>query len=338
MARRERTTALPRPHPRRREASGRTIFGLRWDEGGQRFAILGAAIALLVFVVGWLAFRLYDDNVRLPNSTVLTVASDHVSLRYYSERLSKFVKDAASSQTPTNLGISEQEMLSTLEDEALTVQLAKANGIAISNNDINAAIGTDIGVASGGSLSAFDSVYRQALSTAHMSDSTYRRMTTASVANQKLTDLFAGQVADTGELVTLRAIVVDSNDAAAALLPRIAAGEDMGTIAQTTSLDDSKNSDGLMAAQPPPLLPQPIQDAIAGKQAGSDVLGPIQVDQQYWVFRIEKRDPNGTVTSDMKQQVGQQKLTDSLNNSRQQTKIVRSLSTRDVKWAEAHVQ
>jgi len=339
MARRERTTALPRPHPRGREVSGRTLFGIRWDERHQRLAILGGALALLVFVVGWLAYRIYDDNIQLPNSAVLTVGSESYSLRYYTERLSKFIKDTSSSQTSgSNIGISEQQLLSKLEDEALTVQLAKANGITITNDDINAAIGTDVGLPQGGAPATFDKLYRQMLSTNHMSDSSYRKLSTAFVANQKLVDLFASQAGDTGELVTLRAVVVDTQDAANALLPRIAGGEDMGTIAQTTSLDDSKSSDGLMTAQPPSLLPQPVQDAISGKQAGTDVLGPIAVDTQYWVIRIEKRDPNGTLTSDMKQQLGQKKLDDTLNESRLQTKIVRSLGTTDIKWAEAHVQ
>jgi len=339
MARRERTTALPRPHPRRREVSGRTIFGVRWDDRRSRFAILGGAVALLVFVVGWFAFRLYEDNIGLPNSTVLTVGSDTFSLRYYTERLSKFVRDSSSSQSASpNLGISEQQLLSKLEDEALTVQLAKASGITITNDDVNAAIGTDVGLPSGGSVSLFDQLYRQMLKTNNMSDSSYRKLSTAFVANQKLVDMFAGQVGDTGELVTLRAIVVNSKDAADALVPRITRGEDMGTIAQLTSVDASKSTDGLMTAQPAQLLPQPIQDAIAGKQAGSDVLGPIQVDTQFWVFRIEKRDPNGSLTNDMKQQLGQVKLDSTLNDRRQQTKIVRSLSTSDIKWAEAHVQ
>lgn len=339
MARRERTTALPRPHPRGREVSGRTVLGVRWDARRQRMAILGGALALLVFVVGALAFRIYEDNVGLPNATVLSVGSDTFSLRYYTERLSKFVRDTSSSQAASpNLGITEQQLLSKLEDEGLTVQLAKANGITITNDEINAAMGSDIGLPSGGSVALFDQLYRQMLKTNNMGDGTYRKLSTAFVANQKLVDLFAGQVGDTGELVTLRAVVVDSKDAADALLPRIAAGEDMGTIAQTTSLDDSRNTDGLMAAQPPLLLPLPVQDAIAGKQAGANVLGPIQVDTQFWVFRVEKRDPNGSVNSDMKQQLGQAKLDSSLNDRRQQTKIVRSLSTSDIKWAEAHVK
>ncbi len=339
MARRERTTALPRPHPRGREVTGRTLFGFRWDDRGQRLAILGGAAALLLFVVGWFAYRLYDDNIRRPNSTVLTVGSESFSLRYYTERLSKFVKDTSNSQTAAaNVGISEQQLLSKLEDEALTLQLAKANGIVITNDDVNAAIGTDIGLPAGGSSALFDKLYRQMLKTNHMTDGAYRKLSTAFVANQKLVDLFAGEVADTGELVTLRAVVVDSKDAADSLLPRITGGEDMGTIAQTTSVDDSKTNDGLMAAQPPQLLPQTVQDAISGKQAGSDVLGPIQVDTQFWVVRIEKRDPNGSLTSDMKQRLGQAKLDNSLKDMRQQTKIVRKLSTSDIKWAEAHVK
>jgi parvulin-like peptidyl-prolyl isomerase len=334
MARRERTTALPRPRRHERAAQGRTVFGIRWDDRAQRIAILGGALALLIFVVGWVAYRLYDENISRPNTVVLKVGSDDVTLEYYAERLYKFAKE---NSRDSNLGLVEQSLLHKLEDETLTTQLAKAKGITVSDDDVTKAIGKEIGLPEGGAPAAFDGLLRSYLKTNNLTAGGYRRLVRAFVADTKLADAFTAEVPNTGELVVIRAVVVASKEAADAVRTRINNGESMGTIAQSQSLDDSKSKDGLLDARPPALLAPEIQAAIKDQQPGA-VIAPVEVEKQFWVINLEKRDPNGTYETTIKQQLGDQKLAEALKDQRQKTKIVRSLSASDLTWAEEHAK
>lgn len=334
MARRERTTALPRARRRERAVQGRTVFGVRWDDRAQRLAILGGALVLLVFVVGWVAYRLYDQNIGRPNTVILTVGGDEITLSYYSERLYKFARENG---TDSNLGIAEQSLLHKLEDETLTVQLAKEKGVTVSDDDITQAIGKDIGLPQGGTPLSFDNLLRAYLKDNNLTADGYRRLVRAFVSDLKLADAFAAEVPDTGELVVVRAVVVGSKEAADAIRLRIGKGEDMGTIAQSESLDASKSRDGLLDAQPPSLLAAEIQAAIKDQQPGA-VLAPVEIDRQFWVINLEKRDANGKYDEETKHKVGDKKLEDALKAQRQKTKIVRSLSASDITWAEEHAK
>ena len=76
MARRERTTGLPRARgPKPAKAAPR--FG----EREQRLTALGLIGLLIVVLLGMFGWRYYDDHFRLPHKTVLSVANDDLALR-----------------------------------------------------------------------------------------------------------------------------------------------------------------------------------------------------------------------------------------------------------------
>jgi peptidyl-prolyl cis-trans isomerase C/foldase protein PrsA len=333
MARRERTTGLPRPRRRERAVSGRRFAGITWDERHVRLGIIGVSAALLFLVLALFGNRCYEDKIGRPNSVVLTVGDQKVKLSYYADRLVQFLQ--AQQGTGTSVATAEQALLTKLEEEALTIEVAKDRGITITDDDVTQAIAEDLGVPAGGSGSAFDSLYRQRLKTLKISDSNYRRLTRASVANKRLLDSFSQEVGSTGELVTLRAIVVNDRATADAIVQRLQGGEDFGTIAQTESSDlDSRQRDGLMQPQPAQLLPDSVRTAIEGKSAGQDLIGPVEVQNNFWVFRIDKRDPGGQYTDQQTTQLAQIKLDAAITAKRTSLKITRNLSDSDITWAE----
>lgn len=336
MARRERTTGLPRPRPRPGRTAGRQFAGINWHEGHARLAILGGAGVLLLLVLGLIGYRWYDTTFAKPNKTILTVGDQNFSLRYYSDRLYQFVQ-ANQQQGSSSLALAEQQLLTKLEDEALTIQLARDKGISLSSDDITRAIAEELGVPVGGTGSSFDTLYRQRLKTTKMSDTNYRKLTEASLANQKLLDMFKGEVGEKGEQVTLRAVMTSTEDDANKALSEIKGGQDMGTVAQTESTDlQSRQNDGVMLPESPLLIPQPIQDAIKDKQPGSELFGPIQVQNNWWVFRLEKRDPQADYSDAQKGQLAQLKLDDALKQQRAATTIKRDISGADMNWAVDH--
>ncbi len=336
MARRERTTALPRPRPRKRAASERRVFGIFTNDRLQRFGIIGGAIALLLVIAGVLAYRVYDERIGRPGSAVLTVNGQEFSLSYYADRLGPFLRaNAGSGVSPTIL---EEQLLNKMESEAVALDLAREKGIALGRDDVEAFIASQLGVDR--KAPSFDTLYRNQLRTLAMSDSNYRRLKQAELANAKLLEEQVTAAGETGEQITLRTIIVATEDDANQLKARVLAGEDLGTLAQTNSLDiEARQKDGLMPPEPIELLPENVGKAAEGKNPG-DFLGPVEVQGNWWIFRIDKREPTA-FSQAQKDQLSATRLTSLVDERRDELrlagKIERSLSASDVKWAEGRV-
>lgn len=331
-ARRERTTGLPRQ--RRRENRPAHRGEGRFSERSTRIAILGGISALLLVVIALLGWRWYDQEYRLPEKTVLQVGDEKFKLKYYADRLLPFAQSL--SDAGVSLGIAEQQLLAELEAEALVKLLATEKGITVSAEEVTAEIAAQLGVPAGGAGTSFDTLYRQKLESTSMSDGNYRRQVEAEVYRQKLLDAYALEMGETGEMVTLRTIVTASEDEAKAALARIEAGEDMGTVAQTVSSDlESRQKDGLMEPEPPRLLPEAVQTAIEGREAGDEVVGPVELSTgDWWLLRVEKRDPEATPSATQKSQLAELQLADEIDAKRSQVTIERDMSADDFSWAE----
>lgn len=333
MARRDRTTGLPRPRPRR-EVKQRSRFALPDDQAS--LLLWGIGGLLIAVLLGLLVYRWYDNNYLRPDKTVLAVNNEKFSLRYYADRL--FLAATQSGGQGPNLTILQQALLTDLEDEAIGTILAQERGINVTDEDITAEIASQLGVPAGGAGSTFDTLYRQRLRSVSMSDGAYRRFTRAQVYLNKLKESFSGEIGDKGELVTFRVVVSPTKEAADAVAARIKAGEDLGTVAQLESNDvATKQKDGLTEPEPVRLVPEPIRNAIEGKPAGSELFGPIQVTENiWWTFRIENRNPEGDLSETQKSQLADLTLEDALAQKRTQVKIDRNMSSSDFEWASEH--
>ncbi len=336
MARRERTTALPRPRPRKAGTSERRLFGVVSNDRLQRFGIIGGALVLLLVIVGVLAYRVYDERVGRPGSTILSVNGQEFSLGYYADRLGPFLR--ANSGSGVSTTILEEQLLNKMEEEAVALDLAREKGIALGRAEVEAFIASQLGVEP--NAPSFDTLYRNQLRTLAMSDSNYRRLKQAELATAKLLEAEKAAVGDSGEQLTLRTIIVAAEEDGNLLKVRIQAGEDMGTLAQTASLDlESRQQDGLMLPEPIELLPENVRNA-AEDQAVGAFLGPVDVQGNWWIFRIDKREPSDFSES-QKEQLSQVRLGERVEQRREELraagKIKRNLDASDVKWAEKRV-
>jgi len=333
MARRDRTTGLPRPRVRQASHPERTVAGIALNDQTTRFAILGGAAFLLVLVLGLMGWRWYDQNYRIPDRVVLQVGEEKFDLSYYADRLFPYAQTQV--QAGVNLQLAEQALLGVLEEEAIVTALAKEKGITVSDQDITNEVAAQLGVPVGGAGSSFDTLYRQRLKSLTMSDDHYRREIEATVYRQRLLDAYKAEMGETGEMVTLRSVILQTKEDADAVTERIKAGEDMGTVAQTESADlDSRQRDGVMEPEPPALLPEAIRTAIEGKEAGTELFGPVEAAGYFWVFRIEKRDPHATPSDTQKSQMADLKLDEEIAAKRASVTIKRTLSNSSLEWAE----
>jgi parvulin-like peptidyl-prolyl isomerase len=335
MARRERTTALPKARVKPQASRERGFAGLDWSEQQQRFAILGGAVALLLVILGFIAYYVYDQRVATPNKVVLAVGAEDVKLSYYAGRLGPFVQ--ANARSGSSVQLLEDDMLNKLEREALIVQAARGRGIALGDNDVQQFIATQLGVPVGGSGSSFDTLYRNQLRTQKMSDANFRRMKRAELAETKLKDAIKADVGDKGDQYTLQVVALTAKDAADKIVDRAKKGEDLGTLAQTESLDPtSRQKNGLNPPEPFELLPESIRKAIEAKQPG-ELLGPVQVQEIWWVFRIDRKEPLD-YSDVQKDQLSSERLDALVKKQREElaSSIRRDLNADDIKWAEQH--
>lgn len=331
MARRERTTGLPRPARRgSKRATETTRFGL--SEHALRLVILGGAAFLLIAVLGIFVYRWYDDTFQRPNKVVLTVGEEQFTLSYYTDRLLPWLQNSRD----TSLAVAQRRLLEKLEEEGLTLILARERGITITEDDIGQAIADELGVPLGGAGSSFDRLYRQRLQTTGMSDTNYRRLVEAQVADTRIREQLREEIGTTGETVMLRLVVVDTQDEAADVLARIEAGEDMGSIAQVESTHvQSRQQDGLYTT-PPVLLTAEVQEAIAGQEPGA-LVGPIESGGAFWLVRVERRDAEGTFTDSQVDQLVDMRFAELIEDARTRVQIERKLTDDDIRWAEDHL-
>ncbi len=330
MARRDRTTGLPRPR-------GRTNRDVSDHDGGWfppkdehlRYAILGGVTLLLVLVLGVFVYRWYDNNFQRPGKTILSAGEESFSLGYYSDRLGPFLI----SNPGTSSSIGPQLLLAKLEEEALTLQLATDLGIEITEDDITAAIAADLGVPVGsGSGSAFDNAYRLRLSGTGLSDGNYRRLTKASEADRLLREYVRNEIGETGETVQIRLVLVDTQESADEIVDRVNQGEDMGTIAQVESIHvQSRVEDGLLIS-PPSLLSDEAQEVLKDLEVGK-LSAPFEDDDGFWVIRLERRDPEGTFTDQHLEELVILRFEEMIAKARSATEIERNLSPGDIDWA-----
>lgn len=331
MARRDRTTAIPRRHEKA-AAAKQSRFDL--DSNSSRLAVLGFAVVLLLAVVGLFAYRVYESRVGTPNKVVLRVGDERYNLRYYSDRLGPYVSQNQNSGS--SLTVLEDDLLNKLETEGLTVSLARKQGIDLSDTAVREYIAEQLGVSVGGSGSSFDSLYRAQLRTLHLADGTYRRLKTAELADAKLKDLVEAELGTKAEQYTLRVIISSDEAGASTLVTRIRNGEDMGALAQVESLDlESRQQDGILQPEPLELFPENVKAALNGAAKGT-LLGPVKVQDNWWVFRVEEIATRDYSTAQL-QQIAQARFDAQLQalraELRAEGKLKRDLTSSDLKWA-----
>jgi parvulin-like peptidyl-prolyl isomerase len=298
--------------------------------------MLGAVVAVLLAILGVFAYRIYESRVGRPASTVLQVGDQRVSLSYYADRLGPFIQ--ANAQSGLSLPVIEENLLVKLEEEAITVILAEEAGIDLSDNAVLDFVANQFGVPRAGAGSSFDALYRNQLRSLDISDTTYRRIKRAELADAKLEEQLLAELGTAGEQYTLRVVLLGSEEEAADVYRRLGEGGDMGAIAQTESLDlESRQNDGLLPPEPSDLLPEAVRDALQGQLAGA-LLGPVQVADNWWVFRVESLEERD-FTEQQKQQLVQSRLDEQLAEARATLagEIRRDLDSDDIEWAEDHM-
>jgi parvulin-like peptidyl-prolyl isomerase len=82
-------------------------------------------------------------------------------------------------------------------------------------------------------------------------------------------------------------------------------------------------------------LPTSLRAALEGKAEG-ELIGPVEADGGFWVFRIEKREAEGTYPELQRDFIAEDRLEAAIAEKRRDVTIKRNLSAADIDWAVAN--
>jgi len=336
MARRERTTGLPRAERRERRATAqRTFAGIPINDGTVRVGLFGLAFVLLVLIVGMFGWFYYQDNYVRPDKVVLRVNDREVNLRYYADRLYQFAV-----ANPNAGSTVSQQLLTKLEEEELLILMAEERGIDLSEAAVERYIGLDL-AAEGATEPLTGDEYTRALRdelrlTGYGRD-VYERLSRAALANDELLKIHREEVGTTGEAVDYRVVVVGSENEANEALSRINGGEPIADVAGEVSLDvESKAQGGLVEGRVLGLLVEELRTAFDGKVEG-DLFGPIEASGNWFIFQLEGRTADAELSEEDQETLAQARLDEAVDAFRETVTRERSLSASDYEWATDHV-
>ena len=334
MTRRDRTTGLPtesRTDPS--QTKGNFFRSLQTV----RYAVITLTLVLLIFVIGFFVYRIYEKD-NWGEKTILSVGDETFSLQYYADRFFHYAQNNQGIGVP----ILQESLLFTLENEAIINILAEEKGIVVDKGLIDEALETLFGVPQkvlGKNNQDFVMYLEMQLEITGMEQSSFERFIAVGEAEKLLLSELKREMPVGGELLTFRSVVVATELDAADVFTRIQSGEDMGSIAQTNSLDRiGRQNDGLIT-KPPSLISEKFFSVLENLEIGGVSSRPIQLDENLWaVIRYEKLLTVQAYSEEHLNDLAMQNLTDLVKNARARVMIKRNLSSEDIAVVEEHIR
>ena len=334
MTRRDRTTGLP-TESRTDPSQNKGNFFSSLQTG--RYAVIALTLVLLVFIIGFFVYRIYEKD-NWGEKTILVVGDEAFSLRYYADRFFYY----AQSNSGIGVPILQESLLFTLENEALIKILAEEKGIVVDEDLLDKALETFLGVPKkllGKSNRDFEMYLEMQLEITGMQRSSFERFIAVGETEKLLLSKIRSEMPAGGELLTFRSVLVATELGAFDVLTRIKQGENMGSIAQTDSLDRiGRQNDGL-TTKPPSLIYEKFLSVLEDLEIGDISSQPIQLEENLWaVIRYEKLLTVQAYSEEHLNALAMQNLDDLVENARARVMIKRNLSSEDIAVVDDHTR
>tara|TARA_B100000029_G_scaffold513272_1_gene612273 strand:- start:8865 stop:9875 length:1011 start_codon:yes stop_codon:yes gene_type:complete len=334
MTRRDRTTGLPtesRTGPSQKKGN----FFRSFQVG--RYVVIALTLVLLFFIIGFFVYRIYEKD-NWGEKTILEVGDETFSLQYYADRFFYY----AQSNSGVGVPILQESLLFTLENEALIKILAEEKGMVVDENLIDKALEALLGVPKerlGKSNPDFEMYLEMQLEITGMQRSSFERFIAVGEVEKLLLSKLKSEMPVGGDLLTFRSILVATEMDAVDVLARIQKGDNMGSIAQTDSLDRvGRQNDGL-TTKPPSLIDEKLLSVLENLEIGDISSQPIQLDENLWaVIRYEELLTVQAYSEEHLNALARENLDDLVKNARARVMIKRNLSSEDLAVVEDHTR
>ncbi|HLF77143.1 MAG TPA: peptidylprolyl isomerase [Dehalococcoidia bacterium] len=243
---------------RYRALSSRSYPWSEMDPDRRNAVLLTAGIALVVvFAVALISYGYYKDRIAPNHETVLSLGSHKYDYSFLKRRVSAEVKDGKVDLSKEN---AVPTVLGGIEQEAVLREVAKRDGLTISDAEVMAKIAEKLGLPAKSTRNEIAPVLRIRLLRLGLSLSEYEDVVRAEVASVKIKDAIEASIPTQAEQVNVRLIQTSSQTAALQAKQRIEAGESFAVVAAALSQDEaSKSTGGDVGLVPRGALPAEVE-------------------------------------------------------------------------------
>ncbi|MGQ9681267.1 MAG: peptidylprolyl isomerase [Anaerolineae bacterium] len=257
-----------------------------------------------------------------PSGVAARVNGQPIALAVYEAQvqaaLASLQEQPGADTSPEGQAALRQQVLDWLIDQALLDQAATREGLAVSDEEVEA----EVARVRGENPAGFSSW----LQANGYSEEAFRAQTRSDLLGARLRERVAAQVPATAEQVHLRQIVLGSEAEAQDVAAQIRQGADWAVLARTRSLDAaSRDSNGDLGFVPRGLLPDAVEQAAFSLQPG-DIAGPVVSAYGWHIIHVVERDPARPVPADMLDFLRQQAFEQWLEEERGKAEIERFVS------------
>jgi hypothetical protein len=288
--------------------------------------ILGGIGLIVFFALALIVYGYYTERVLPDRESVLQVGGRSFSYDYLERRARAQVRTGAMSTDPQQLAAGIIDLMATLEKEELTRLAARAEGITLTNEELEERIKVKLRLAPDVSREDYAARLQRELIATEFSLAEYREIAAAEALERKLRTHFEEQVPARADHVYLLVIHLETQAKALEARDRIRAGEIFGVVAAEMSVDESRSDGGEVGWVPRGANDPKIEAAVFGFTGVTDI---IETPKGFYI--LESR---GTETRDVddtsKNMITSYRIDAVKDEVRKATKVTPKLTTEHV--------
>jgi parvulin-like peptidyl-prolyl isomerase len=283
----------------------RGAIGRRFAGRTPRFYAAAGIVALLVVAVGIVGYAFLNDYVQdrnRPGSTAIKVEDTNYSVRYYTERLNRFIQQNGGSGSlyAQNPQIALEPVGAELIDEALLLRFAQEKNVVATEDEIKAELATMLSLTGPDDVS-FETRLREELARTNLTEQQFRDMAKAAVLRRKAQEVFTAELPATAESIHYRQIVLEGTDQAAgdAIVREIEGGADFAEIAKQRSADPgAAENAGDAGWVPRGSLDKQLEETLFPLEQGQLVVYPTE--SNVYVYQVVEKQPDRPIEESQK--------------------------------------
>ena len=281
----------------------------RETEHRAQVIVLAGIVLTAIVILGVGVFGYYQTSIRPKQQTVLKVGDRSFSMSYVEKRIRYEIHNAAPGELlQTNPQIAVVITVNTLVAEEINRIGAANENISVSEDEIDARIRQELGVADSADQATYADAYRKAVHDSGLSPDQYREVVASKLLEEKIRQNLRSTIPATAEQVRIRDIQVSTQEEAQKVVDRLAAGEDFAALITELSIDSAtKDKGGEMGWMPKGALETATGDAVFALEAGQWTQPVSSASRgSYFVYQVEEKSPSMEVTTDQQSAIEDQ--------------------------------